>query len=519
MEEQSSGLGRIEKLTDSNFYIWKQKIQLLLALRDVDQYISDDVVPDSTSADERRKWIRGDAKAKAIIGLSLSDDHLQHVRGLSSAKETWDAILSVFERHTLLNRLAARREFYTVTMVPNEKVLSFINRVKELGARLQSMSVEIDDKEMAMAVLNGLPSRFDSLIVALDALGNEDKVFGLDFVKSRVLQEEQRENMKSIATTSSHAPALVNRTQNRRDMKCTNCGRNGHTASHCWGKNIDGRRPSPPNKFQPRTVDKTPSAFVSQEDHPDPVVDEADFTCLISKTFPGNNTASTTSWIVDSGCSAHITFDRSLFVTYERMQSGSVEMGTKAQAVVAGRGDVHLMLNVNGHAHPCKLSNVLHVPDFGFSLLSVSQMVSKGMHIAFQQGKCVVTNKSQVVATASMVGDLYMLDVVSQIASAHVVSLQVLHERLAHVNIQGIASMIRNNVVSGINVHEGDVKNALNSKSDNHSPICSACVYGKATRSVIPKQQSSYRAQHCLDLAHSDVCGPLEVQSVGRSRY
>jgi hypothetical protein len=37
------------------------------------------------------------------------------------------------------------------------------------------MGVKID--QMAMALLNGLPDRFDGLISALDALGNEDNVF------------------------------------------------------------------------------------------------------------------------------------------------------------------------------------------------------------------------------------------------------------------------------------------------------------------------------------------------------
>ncbi|CDF39894.1 unnamed protein product [Chondrus crispus] len=409
MDDQSSGSVRIEKLTASNFYIWKQKIELLLALRDVDQYVLDDI-PENATSDDRRKWIRGDAKAKAVIGLTLSDDYLHHVRECSSAKETWEAILNVFERHTLLNKLAARRDFHTVSMLPSEKVLVFINRVKQLAARLQSMSVEIDDKEIAMAVLNGLPPRFDNLIVALDALGNEDKVFGLEFVKSRLLQEEQRESMKTASASSPHAPALSN------------------------------------------------------------------FTCLLSTSTPEKRAANARSWLVDSGCSAHITFDRSLFVTYEQMQSGSVEMGTKARANVAGRGEVEFMLNVNGSPHPCKLSN-----------------------------KYRVTTGPTVVATASQVGDLYILDVMNETFSSHVVTMQTLHERMAHVNVQGIASMIHNNVVSGIN-------------SDNHSPICPACVFGKATRSVIPKQRSSSRAQNCLDLVHSDVCGPLEVQSIGGSR-
>ena len=36
---------------------------------------------------------------------------------------------------------------------------------------------------------------------------------------------------------------------------------------------------------------------------------------------------------------------------------------------------------------------------------------------------------------------------------------------------------------------------------------------------MIPKQQTSPRAQHRIDLVHSDVCGPLAVRSFGGSRY
>ncbi|CDF40831.1 unnamed protein product, partial [Chondrus crispus] len=388
-------------------------------------------VPSEERAEERKKWIRGDSKAKALIGLSLSDEHLEHVRDVDTAHEMWEAIVNVFERHTLLNKLAARREFYTVKMLSGEKVLAYINRVKQLAAILKSMSVNIDDKEMAMAVLNGLPARFEALIVALDALGNEEKIFSLDFVKSRLLQEEQRANMKS---SSSQTSALVNRAPNNRDIndyKCTNC---------------------------------------------------------------------------DSACTAHITYDRSLFATYEPLESASVQMGTKASAKVAGRGDVHLKLNVNGRIEPCKLTDVLHVPDFAFSLLSVSRMTELGLKVGFENGKCMIRRGSTVVATATLVGELYVLDIVSDIGSAHAATLQTWHERFAHVHSQ---VKLLGNEANKIN----------NTDNDCISEKCSACVYGKATRSVIPKERSSRRAYFCLDLVHSDVCGPLEVQSIGGAKY
>ena len=75
MEESSSNV-RIEKLNDSNFHAWKRKIQLVLALRDLDDYIQSDR---PTENDAKQKWDRGDRKAQAVIGLALSDEHLEHV--------------------------------------------------------------------------------------------------------------------------------------------------------------------------------------------------------------------------------------------------------------------------------------------------------------------------------------------------------------------------------------------------------------------------------------------------------
>ncbi len=87
------------------------------------------------------------------------------------------SILNLFERHTLLNKLTTRRNFYTATMHENEQIITYVNRVRSSPPPSSQMGVEIDDKELAMAVLNGLPERFDSLICALDALGNDNDTF------------------------------------------------------------------------------------------------------------------------------------------------------------------------------------------------------------------------------------------------------------------------------------------------------------------------------------------------------
>ncbi len=98
-------------------------------------------------------------------------------------------VLNIFERHTLLNKLVARRKFYTATMRADERIVACTNRVRQRASAVKSMGVEIDDEEMAMAVLNGLPERFNNLVSALDALGNENRKFSLEFVKRSLLQK------------------------------------------------------------------------------------------------------------------------------------------------------------------------------------------------------------------------------------------------------------------------------------------------------------------------------------------
>ena len=208
MESESSPSTRIDKLTHKNYHVWKQRIIHLLALRDLDEYIDED--PPSDDSTSITVWRKKDRKAQAIIGLTLSDELLENVRESQTAKQMWTAIKNVFERHTLLNKLAARRKFYTATMNETETVLQFANRIRQLASTLKSMNVTIDESEMAMALLNGLPDQYNSLISALDAIGNEDDKLEFDHVKARIMQEEQRMSMRiTDSTIKAETAALL----------------------------------------------------------------------------------------------------------------------------------------------------------------------------------------------------------------------------------------------------------------------------------------------------------------------
>ncbi len=88
-----------------------------------------------------------------------------------------------------------------------------------------------------MAVLDGLPEHFSNLISALDALGIENEILSLEFVKSRLLQGEQRMNMRFQTTSMKvEASALVSSRRSRQSPyhKCGRCEKDGHPSERCW---------------------------------------------------------------------------------------------------------------------------------------------------------------------------------------------------------------------------------------------------------------------------------------------
>ena len=531
MESSSSlRLDNVDKLRDDNFHIWKARIQLILSFKEVDTHLVDD--PPDRTAEAFPAWHKADVKAKAIIGLTLSDSHLEQVQHATTAKQMWTLICDIFEKHTLLNKLAARRRFYTAKMKDNEKILAYAARIRQLAATLKSMSVPIEDSEMAMALLNGLPDRYDPLISALDAANIDDDHLTFEFVQSRCLQEEQRHVQRDRdALKSSEAAALViNQSKSQRHNQtlemCVHCGKH-RDSSRCFKKYPHlapvGHRARAHLDKPANAENKTLVATSSKQS-----TDDAQHFAICLFSDPSKSSLALHSltgnappchhWILDSCCTSHVTYKRSAFTSYKLLpKPGTLDLGAGTNTEIIGTGDVTLWLRRNGSTVSCIIRNVLHVPQLRYQLLSVSTMAKRGIRSQFDEHEAALIQRSDlsVLATATQRNGLYTLDVAepqtrpapSDPHKALAASLDTWHQRLAHVNAAGIKSMVDRKVVKGI---------TLGNSSTGH--VCEGCVLGKAHRAAIPKARSSY-SSYPLQLVHSDVLGPVEVPSLGGARY
>lgn len=82
-------------------------------------------------------------------------------------------------------------------------------------------------------------------------------------------------------------------------------------------------------------------------------------------------------WIKDSGCSRHMTGNKSLFSTYQKCDGGNVTFGSKVKSKIIRKGTIsHDSLSID---------DVAHVDNLGFNLLSISQLCRKKYNVLFSE--------------------------------------------------------------------------------------------------------------------------------------
>ncbi len=95
---------------------------------------------------------------------------------------------------------------------------------------------------------------------------------------------------------------------------------------------------------------------------------------------------------------------------------------------------------------------------------------------------------------------------VARSSSLGSVSLDIWHQRFGHLGIQNLKKLISDNLVRELNCNTRTLS------------FCEPCVQGHAAQQPYPKQ-AKWRASEPLELLHSDVCGLIETESLGKRKY
>ncbi len=287
------------------------------------------------------------------------------------------------------------------------------------------MGAIIDDKEKAMAVLNGLPPRYETIITALDAIGDDDPSFTFDKVRRCLLQEETRSAMRAGPDRSSGPTALLNishGSSSRFNKKvCSHWGKTNHTEPNCWKKY---GRPGVQRGGKTRRAGQdrnAPTAAIVSAEVLETAQEEEEYTdyvSMVANTDAGSPSRNNLLWHIGSAATAHMTFDKSRFVNYESVTPFPVRIGDSSTAIAIGRGDVHLQIANKGKRLTCILRDVLHIPSFVYYLISVTALVERGLYVQFHEDRAKLLSGSTVITTGTRVRGCTLLTYTVQVMAA-----------------------------------------------------------------------------------------------------
>nr|GEY97623.1 retrovirus-related Pol polyprotein from transposon TNT 1-94 [Tanacetum cinerariifolium] len=213
-------------------------------------------------------------------------------------------------------------------------------------------------------------------------------------------------------------------------------------------------------------------------------------------------------WYLDFGCSKHMTRDRSQLINFVHNFLGTVKFGNDHVAKIMGYGDYQIG-NVT-------ISQVYYVEGLGYNLFFVGQFCDSDLEVAFCQHTCFIRNLEGVdLLTGSRGNNLYTLSLQDMMASSPICLLSkasktkswLWHRHLSHLNFDAINHLARQGLVQGL----------LKLKFEKDH-LCSACAMGKSTKKT-HKPKSEDTNQEKLYLLHTDLCGPMRVESVNGKKY
>nr|GEX79925.1 retrovirus-related Pol polyprotein from transposon TNT 1-94 [Tanacetum cinerariifolium] len=213
-------------------------------------------------------------------------------------------------------------------------------------------------------------------------------------------------------------------------------------------------------------------------------------------------------WIIDSGCSKHMTGNRALLTNFVEKFFGTVRFGNNDFAVIIGYEDVVI--------GSMTITKVYYVEGLGHNLFSIGQFCDKGLEVAFRKSTCFVRTEDSVdLFTGDRSSNFYTI-ALNEVASnsstclqAKVSSLQswLWRQRLSHLNFATIKNLMKKNLVQGLP--------KMKFEKDH---LCSACEQGKIYRKH-HKSKTAFASNKPLYLLHIDLCGPMRVESINGKRY
>ena len=443
---------------------------------------------------------------------------LKHER-METAIEIMDSLQNIFGKQSEQSRHEATRKYMNTKMSKGTPVRDHVLNKSNYINEVELYGAIIDERTQVSIILDSLTPNFlqftrnyvmNKLDYNVTQLLNELQTFEA-ISKTRTQQAEA--NVAETKASSSY-----NNKKKRKNNKGASTGRpkNKQAApkasdkkkgskekkpkGKCFHYEVDGHWKRNCNKYLSELKEKKKGKF-------DLLVLEANLVEVDSQ-----------SWIIDSGSTNHICSSLQMLSSSRELVDGECSMvvgnGADLSAVVVGAvrlelGNKFLVLN-----------NVYCIPGFRRNFISVSKLYEQLFTVSFYNNQIFISRNGLNICHANNENGLYILrrnkrtllnTELFRVEHPKPKKQKILdnddtylwHLRLGHISLDRINRLVKDGPLKELKV--------------GNLPVCESCLEGKMTKRSFSAK--GFRAKEPLELVHSDVCGPLNVQARGGYDY
>jgi hypothetical protein len=320
------------------------------------------------------------------------------------------------------------------------------------------------------------------------------------------------------------------------DIKCHNCHK-GHIKAECWAKGGSKEGQGPRRGGMARgsmtavtaetdievwalmdkctDTESKSSCWVEDSENQDEVwatleEPESDKEDELAAAAGRSCTSTVEVELYDSRASCHMSPSCDKFSSYRLIEPQVIATADSQVFYVIGIGNMEIDIPNNRSSTRVVLQDALHMPDIGPMIVSISQIIRVGCVMLFEGDSCYIKNKKGKVTGKIPCSTNGLFKVEHQVMTASVeehVSILTLHHRLGHISPGTICSLICHNIIKGMKI------------TDDNFTSCNSCNYAKTTHKPIKAEHVVALATTFREEVHSDVWGPLPLNSLGGQRY